>query len=477
MKPKVFLSYSWSSEGHIQFILNCAERLISDGVDVVLDKYELKEGHDKYQFMERMVTDPHVTHVLVFSDKIYAEKADARRAGVGTESQIISREVYEKIDQSKFIPLVCEFTQDHAPYLPAFLQSRIWIDFSSPEAINSNWEQLIRLLFGKPQYVKPALGTPPIYITSDVITPSTPAKFKLDAFREALLQEKKGISHFRSDLLESCILFVDALRVRNHPDLNNLASTIVQDYRTMIPIRDHIVDWVLLESSIAPSEQFTEALLGFLERLREVRSRPKELSTYNEVWFEAHKLFTYETFLYIIASLIKTADYNSLHEILWALYIVPETEAYGSKSTCRYDDFYAYSEVINSVLATKGHKLYSPAAELLKRNAQRTDIPFDDVIQADLLALLIALIDSNINWYPQTLLYSNRSQPFPLFLKATRHRYFKNLAKITGIESAGKLRELVQEGHKRLNTSNWHQFTFSNSFAVALNLNNLDTAP
>jgi hypothetical protein len=57
--------------------------------------------------MERMVTDASVSHVLVISDKQYAQKADARKAGVGTESQIISKEVYEKVDQSKFIPIVC----------------------------------------------------------------------------------------------------------------------------------------------------------------------------------------------------------------------------------------------------------------------------------------------------------------------------------------------------------------------------------
>jgi hypothetical protein len=56
-----------------------------------------------------MVTDQDVTHVLVISDKTYAQKADARRKGVGTESQIISKEVYDKVEQSKFIPIVCEF--------------------------------------------------------------------------------------------------------------------------------------------------------------------------------------------------------------------------------------------------------------------------------------------------------------------------------------------------------------------------------
>jgi len=156
-------------------VRNWADRLLADGVEIVLDQYDLKEGHDKYAFMEKMVTDPSFTHVLVVCDKAYAEKADARKAGVGTESQIISQEVYKRVDQSKFIPIWCELTLDGEPYLPTFMKSRIGINFSTPELVNENWEQLVRLLFGKPLYQKPETGKPPVYISKDTQTPSNPA--------------------------------------------------------------------------------------------------------------------------------------------------------------------------------------------------------------------------------------------------------------------------------------------------------------
>src|SRR6185295_5935405 len=100
--PKAFISYSWSSAAHEQWVVELAEKLNSDGVHVLLDKWDLKEGHDKFAFMERMVTDPEVEKVLMICDQLYAEKADGRKGGVGTESQIISPEVYAKVDQEKF---------------------------------------------------------------------------------------------------------------------------------------------------------------------------------------------------------------------------------------------------------------------------------------------------------------------------------------------------------------------------------------
>ena len=122
MKPKVFLSYSWTSPEHQAQVRRWGERLIGDGVEVILDVWDLVEGDDKYAFMEKMVTDESVSHVLLFSDREYARKADARKAGVGTESQIVSSEIYAKAQQSKFIPVVCEFDDAGEPYLPTFLK-------------------------------------------------------------------------------------------------------------------------------------------------------------------------------------------------------------------------------------------------------------------------------------------------------------------------------------------------------------------
>jgi hypothetical protein len=119
--PKVFISYSWSSPAHEARVRDLADRLLGHGIDVMLDKYELKEGHDINSFMEKMVLDPSVTKVLLICDKVYAKKANDRRGGVGTESQIISAEVYKKTDQNKFIAVVFEKDENNEFPLPVFI--------------------------------------------------------------------------------------------------------------------------------------------------------------------------------------------------------------------------------------------------------------------------------------------------------------------------------------------------------------------
>mgnify|MGYP002155005664 CR=1 FL=1 len=82
------------------------------GIDVIFDKWDLKEGHDANAFMEKIVTDPEIRKVILVCDRMYAEKADARSGGVGTEAQIISAEVYAAQDQTKFVAVLAERDRD-----------------------------------------------------------------------------------------------------------------------------------------------------------------------------------------------------------------------------------------------------------------------------------------------------------------------------------------------------------------------------
>lgn len=61
--PKLLISYSWSNPDHEKMILDLAIDLRQSGVDVILDKWDLKEGHDAYVFMEQMVSDPTINKV------------------------------------------------------------------------------------------------------------------------------------------------------------------------------------------------------------------------------------------------------------------------------------------------------------------------------------------------------------------------------------------------------------------------------
>ena len=154
--PKIFISYSWSSD---TLVIDLANRLVSHGVDVVLDKWDLKEGNDKYKFMERCVNDSSITKVLIICDKAYAQKANDRTGGVGDETVIISSEVYGNARQEKFIPIIAERDEEGKEYVPTYIKTRIYIDLSDPEKYEVEYE--------KPQFVKPQLGKKPEWLEEE----------------------------------------------------------------------------------------------------------------------------------------------------------------------------------------------------------------------------------------------------------------------------------------------------------------------
>lgn len=477
--PKAFISYSRSSPGQCDRIRTYAERLVNDGVDTILDQWSLSEGQDKYAFMESMVTDPSVTHVLIFSDAQYAEKADQRRAGVGTESQIISREVYEKVDQKKFIPIVCERQEDGEPCLPVFLASRIWIDFSSLEAVNENWERLLRVLFGKPIYAKPSLGKPPSFLTDETERPSLPTLGKFSMLKDALLNGKPTVPLLRKDFIQAAIAYADTLRVRSRPELEHIDEKVLDDLRALLPLRDQFIDWLLLEASLQEPERLDGILTEFLETLLALKYRPPEVTTWNESWFDAHRLFVYEMFLYVVAVLLKTDKYSSVRGILTAHYILPESESSRGRDFVAFDKFYTHSQALLDRNRRLKLNRASVIADVVKERATRNDVPFRDVMQAELVVLLASLLSEDRRWFPHTLVYAgDGGVRFPLFVRAAQHRYFSRIQAITGIASAEELRQKVREGSERHDIiRQWNDLMFwaDVSFWHAMNMDALDT--
>jgi hypothetical protein len=72
--PKAFISYSWTSPQHAEWVISLATQLRENGIDVILDKWDLKEGHDAVAFMEKMVADPDIKKVIVVLDRGYVDR-------------------------------------------------------------------------------------------------------------------------------------------------------------------------------------------------------------------------------------------------------------------------------------------------------------------------------------------------------------------------------------------------------------------
>jgi hypothetical protein len=152
--PKVFISYSYDSDSHKEWVRDFAITLVENGVDTMLDQW-LHPGDSLTDFMARGISES--DFVLIICTENYKAKSDTRQGGVGHEG-IISGELLQNQNHRKFIPLVKE--RDHTRALPIGLLSKLFINFSSNEAFESSMTELLLTLFQK-RPKGPSLGHPP----------------------------------------------------------------------------------------------------------------------------------------------------------------------------------------------------------------------------------------------------------------------------------------------------------------------------
>ncbi|WP_440705955.1 toll/interleukin-1 receptor domain-containing protein [Heyndrickxia oleronia] len=163
--PLVFISYCWTSDEHKEWVLKLAKRLVEEsGVEVILDRWHGVVGHDRFHFMETSIKK--ADKVLVICDENYCRKANNREGGVGTETLIITPEVYANTVQEKFIPIA--LAENKGEYLlPDFFRSRFALGMIKQEKFEEAYKELERLVWEEPLLKPPVRGKKPNFDLSE----------------------------------------------------------------------------------------------------------------------------------------------------------------------------------------------------------------------------------------------------------------------------------------------------------------------
>lgn len=161
--PRVFFSYSHDSESHKDWVLSLATRLVANGVDIVLDQWDLTLGSDLPRFMETGLTS--ADRVISVCTESYVNKANAGKGGVGYEKMILTAQLMQNITSDRVIPAIR--ANSRSTVVPTFLLTRVYVDFRDDLAYESKYAELLRDIHGK--MVKPR---PPLGLTHSLFCPS-----------------------------------------------------------------------------------------------------------------------------------------------------------------------------------------------------------------------------------------------------------------------------------------------------------------
>ena len=432
--PKLFISYSWSNPDHEAWVLQLATELRESGVDVILDKWDLKEGHDANAFMEKMVSDPSIKKVVLICDKIYAEKTDGRRGGVGTEAQIISAEIYVKETQDKFVAVVRERDPEGKAYLPTYYKSRIYIDLSDPSDYAKNFERLLRWIHDRPLYEKPPLGAVPGFLNenSQALSLRTTAFFRraLDAIRNSRPNAIPALSEYCE------VLASEFEKLRLEPNSEPFDDAVVKSINDFLPYRDEAIEIFLALSLYEDSS----ASRTMLHRLFE--------SLIPYLGADNFKFLIHELFLYSIASLIRRERFETAAYLMATEYYVPGNSDYGRNVMVPFGVFRSHMRSLEHRNKRLDLRRLSIRADMLAQRCKGVGIEFRDLMQADFVLFLRDHLDhpdETWHWWPETLLYVDRhSAAFEIFARSKSAAYFERVKTLLGMKSKDGLSPLLK---------------------------------
>ena len=474
--PKLFISYSWTTLEHENWVLKLATDLVDSGVDVILDKWHLREGQEAYAFMEQMVSDPTVSKVAMICDKAYVKKANDRKGGVGSETQIITPEIMRSHQQTKYVAVVTEHDENGRPWVPTYFGSRIFIDFTEASDHATAFEKLVRWVFDKPVHVRPTIGRPPAFLAEvegAIRLTTGPMQ------RRAIEALRNGRTHALPALKEYFDAFTSELEkfriAHRQGDTDDLFMTSIESF---LPYRNEMIDVFVTLSAYADTEDTREIVHNFFGGLIRYQDRIEGMNQHFEIDFDNFKFFIHELFLYCIASYLKNGRYDAFTFMVKNEYYCGNAN-YGNRDMIPFDVFRQYikSFELRNKRLNLGRILLQ--ADVMKERSKGGSIDFLQLMTADFMLFLRAAIDfkGDRRWYPVICIHLGHVyRPFEIFARAKSAAFFERIKPMFGATDVTDFRaEIARIEADRQTLPRWDYNTME--IASLIKPNEIATVP
>lgn len=157
-RPVVFISYSWDSDIHQDWVAKLAEDMTNAGIYVLFDQY-LEDGTTLPVFMDLGIE--RADKVIVVGTEMYKQKSYYSDTGAAFEGCIIRTQIFQNLGTKKFIACLRQGTfKDSFPLLLSSNKGHNFVDDANYE---NELENLCREIWHKPKRQRPLLGNIPDY--------------------------------------------------------------------------------------------------------------------------------------------------------------------------------------------------------------------------------------------------------------------------------------------------------------------------
>ena len=447
--PVVFVSYSWTTPEHEDWVLELASELrASHRLDVRIDKWHLPTGGDALRFMEEGIRD--ADKVLIVSDCEYARKANGRRGGAGVEAQILTPELYAQGGGDdaggalpKYAVALTEYRSDpetgrRVACTPAFYGGRIYIDFADPAQRPARVEDVARWAHDRPVHVAPPIGGRPDFLDDGPNTGTAGVRSRalgalVAARPDAVRAAEDYFDRFATGLLAFAPTLPgpddpvpdDSVLARRDPHVAAIvrsADRLGAAYGEAEGVLDEVARVRLGERGHNAVRRLFSALLPYVEA---VGSLPG--GGHLDEWQRwPYRYAIADLFRAAVAALVRSGDFQGV-AALTMTYTVPDPSPRVRGLATR-----SYRS-----LRRGSHQSPFGDADLYGlRTGRPSRATLSELTQADYLLYLASVAGETSNdpysmpeiWYPDLLEEHGHRGPLPTFVQAASRRHLNQLA-------------------------------------------------
>lgn len=380
------------------------------------------------------------------------------REEVGTESTIMSDEIYSKAEQTKFLPIVFEKGDDGMIYKPHFLKSRIHIDMSSDDCYEMGYEQLLRDIFDKPLIKKPALGSMPAFLETDepILLSTAKEQRLLKVKNEESSSFKDWVERYFEKLIASLDQFKISFRGGN---IKDLVDQIEKSIDSMQMVNNDFINF--LETVSTNEECKGEQFVDFFENLLQYyEDNNIALATSNSVSYlvnDNYRFFNYELFLSFAAIILKHQRFDIIRDVVSADFCILSNRIGREVMPLNYVEFQKYNYTLDRFKKNlRNSNLISEAATLLK--SKMDGKLFEEMVEADILLYYLSLVyvkteELYDTWYPELSIYNSS---FTILPKLASSRYFEKTKILFGVDDKESFVTLIKGLKDNLQRDGYH---------------------
>ncbi len=429
INPKVFISYCHTSESHKKWVLDLAVRLRQNGVDVILDQWDLKHGHDVNAFMEDSIKKDDLKHILMICDEGYCKKANNHHetTGVHKEMQLLNKESYDAY-QTKIIPVVAQKDEKGKAYLPWRIEGKIFVDLSNEDEFEDKYEELLRCIFDAPLQRKPELGKKPAWLDED-----SPNALKCTTIVKTLATAmEKGNTYKIESLVDDFFEeFTEEFKkyevVKDNLSNEDLVKMVVKKIEEMLEIRNSFISFMEIYARYSKFSIFR--VLELIESL----CKPFDISNSDDSIATQYKFCIFEIVIYLFTILLKSEKYNDI--VIMFNFEFSGNNFSPTFSFCRLRPYMSILE--NNIIFEGGKKSSSNTAELLLRRATLKRYDRNTLIQTDsLLYYLSKFYFAGFDyWFPWTAVYLSHNIKIKFLHELKHSSLFEQRKLLFGVQT------------------------------------------